>query len=82
MVGVIMIAVKILPKGQITLPKSIRKSLNIGDGDTMILEKKGETIVLRKGETIFDYVGALPSKGMSVDDIRDIAVREAMKDHA
>ncbi len=30
-------AVKVLPKGQITLPKKIRKSMNIKDGDTLII---------------------------------------------
>jgi AbrB family looped-hinge helix DNA binding protein len=33
-------AVKVLPKGQITLPKNVRKRLTIEVGDTLILEEK------------------------------------------
>ena len=32
-------AVKVLPKGQITLPKEMRKSLGIKEGDTLVIEK-------------------------------------------
>ena len=74
-------AVKILPKGQITLPKEIRKSLGIKEGDTLVIENSDGEIVLRKGKTIFDFVGTLPDLGLSIDEVRDKAVEEAAKDH-
>lgn len=74
-------AVKILPKGQITLPKEIRKSLNIKEGDTLVIENSDGEIVMRKGKTIFDFVGTLPDLGLSIDEVRDKAVEEAAKDH-
>ena len=74
-------AVKILPKGQITLPKEIRKSMDIKEGDTLIVEKTGGEIVMRKGKTIFDYAGTLPDIGLSIDEIRDKAIGEVSKDN-
>ena len=74
-------AVKILPKGQITIPKKIRKSMDIKDGDTLLIEKTGEEIIIKKGKTIFDYVGILPNKGLSIEEIREKAIEEAVKDN-
>ncbi len=73
--------VKVLPKGQITLPKQVRKKLKIGVGDRLLIEEDEEKIVLKKGKTIFDYIGSLPSKGMSVEMMRDKAVAEAAKEN-
>lgn len=73
--------VKVLPKGQITLPKQVRKKLKIGVGDRLLLEEEGEKIVLKKGKTIFDYIGSLPSKGMSTEMMRERAVAEAAKEN-
>ena len=73
--------VKILPKGQITLPKEIRKSMDIKEGDTLLIEKSGEEIVMKKGKTIFNYVGILPNKGLSIEEIREKAIEDAVKDN-
>lgn len=73
--------VKVLPKGQITLPKQVRKKLKIGVGDRLLLEEGEEKIVLKKGKTIFDYIGSLPSKGMSTEMMRERAVAEAAKEN-
>ena len=69
-----MLAVKVLPKGQITIPKEVRESMQIRDGDTLILESSADKFVLRKGKTIFDYVGVLPNEGMTIDEIREKAI--------
>lgn len=74
-------AVKILPKGQITLPNEIRKSMDIKEGDTLLIEKKGEEIVMKKGKTIFDYIGILPNKGLSIEEMREKAIEEAVKEN-
>ena len=57
-------AVKVLPKGQITLPKEIRKILELHEGDTLIIDTVNEKIVMKKGKTIFDYIGLLPGQGL------------------
>lgn len=74
--------VKVLPKGQITLPKEVREKLDIKEGDTLILKKTDGEIILIKGKTIFDYAGTLPNLGMSIEKIREKAIEEAAKDSA
>jgi len=69
-----MLAVKVLPKGQITIPKALRKVFDIHEGDTLMLEGADEQIVIRKGKTIFDFAGSLPGMGMSLDEIREKAI--------
>ncbi|MBI5816106.1 MAG: AbrB/MazE/SpoVT family DNA-binding domain-containing protein [Nitrospinae bacterium] len=70
-------AVKVLPKGQITLPSAIRRRLKIKEGDTLVMEDKGEAVTIRKGKTIFDYAGSLPSLGMSIEAMREKAVKDS-----
>jgi len=72
-------AVKILPKGQITLPKEVREGLDVKEGDTLVIEMADDGIVLKKGKTIFDYIGALPNLGMSIEEMRAKAVKEGIK---
>jgi AbrB family looped-hinge helix DNA binding protein len=66
-----MIAVKVRPKGQITLPKKIRQILGIREGDTLLLDTDGKQAILKKGKTIFDFQGSLPNVGMSVNELRE-----------
>lgn len=74
--------VKVLPKGQITIPKDVRKHMGIKVGDTLVMEETDDKVVLRKGKTIFDYVGTLPDLGMSIKKMREKAIAEAVKDRA
>ena len=69
-------AVKVLPKGQITIPKSIRKKFNISVGDPLLIQEKGGEIILKKTKTIFDFIGILPDSGLSISEIRDKAAKE------
>ncbi|MEI8103268.1 MAG: AbrB/MazE/SpoVT family DNA-binding domain-containing protein [Chlorobium sp.] len=66
-----MLAVKVLPKGQITLPKEVRQKFHIQVGDTLIMDADGEQVVFRRSKTIFDFKGVLPNMGMSIDEIRE-----------
>ena len=77
-----MLAVKILPKGQITLPQKIRKTMNIKEGDTLLVEKVEGAIILRKGKTIFDYARSLPRLKLTIEQMRDKAIEETIKDYA
>lgn len=74
--------VKVLPKGQITLPKAVRKALGIKEGDMLVLERTDGEVVLKKGKTIFDYAGTLPNLGMTLEEMREKAIAEAAKDRA
>lgn len=71
-------AVKVLPKGQITLPKKIRQHLGINIGDALVIEEQKDMIVIKKGKTIYDFIGTLPDLGMSVEDVIEKATEEAM----
>jgi AbrB family looped-hinge helix DNA binding protein len=66
--------VKVLPKGQITLPKEIRKKMDIREGDSLLMDTDGSQATIKKGKTIFDFKGALPNLGLSIDEIREKAV--------
>lgn len=74
--------VKVLPKGQITIPKDVRKHMGIKVGDTLVMEEAEDKVVLKKGKTIFDYAGTLPDLGMSIKEMRKKAIKEAAKDRA
>lgn len=73
-------AVKVLPKGQITLPKKIRESLDIKEGDTLTIEKTDSEVILKKGKTIHDYVGFLPKPDVSIEDVIEKATEEAIRE--
>ncbi len=74
--------VKVLSKGQITIPKDVRKHMGIKVGDTLVMEEAEDKVVLKKGKTIFDYTGTLPDLGMSIKEMRKKAIKEAAKDRA
>ena len=73
-----MIAVKVLPKGQITLPKEVRQKLHIEVGDTLLIDADDEKVFFRRGKTIFDFKGVLPSMGMTIDEIREKGIAGAV----
>lgn len=74
--------IKVLPKGQITLPKEIRKDLGIEEGDTLVLEEKDKEIVLKKGKTIHDYIGFLSKPEIPIEDVIEKAAAEAVRERA
>lgn len=73
-------SVKVLKKGQITLPSRIRLKNNIREGDTLLIEEQGEMIILSKGKTILDIIGILPDMGLTSEEMREKAIREAFKE--
>ena len=75
-----MSVVKVLPKGQITLPREIRKKLDIKEGDTLVLERTNGEVILKKGKTIHDYIGFLPKPGIPIEEMIEKAAEEAVKE--
>jgi AbrB family looped-hinge helix DNA binding protein len=71
-------AVKVLPKWQITIPKTIRKKMDLKVGETFVIEEKEGQVVLKRGKTIFDYAGTLPKMEASIEEIRELAISEAV----
>ncbi len=43
---------RITTKGQLTIPKAVRESLNVSKGDAVVFEEKNGDIVLRKATAI------------------------------
>ena len=74
------VKVKVLPKGQITLPKKIRKALGIREGDVLVVFRRGEEIVLRKRKTLFELAGSLPNLGLSLEEMREKALEEIARE--
>jgi AbrB family looped-hinge helix DNA binding protein len=72
-----MLNVRVNPKGQITLPREIRKKLKIKAGDQMAVILDGEQIVFKPfTKTLLDMRGSIKVKGeQNFDKIR----REALK---
>ncbi len=54
------VAAKISSKGQLTLPKKVRKYLQIQTGDTLIFEVHGKHLVIRKSGTVEQLFDSLP----------------------
>jgi len=74
MKGVLLMTVtaKITSKGQITLPKEVRRALNVKVGEIIAFEKRGRDVVVKSVKTLKDYKGALKSrdKKISFDEMR------------
>ena len=70
--------VKVSTRGQITLPKSIRRALGIKPGDSVALTAVDDYVMLRPvTKTLFDMVGILPANGpLDFDELQ-----EEMKQH-
>jgi AbrB family looped-hinge helix DNA binding protein len=75
-----MVVAKVLPKGQVTLPKIIRDKLGIKIGDIISFEERKDGIVIKKSKTILDYRGCLPDIGLDTEEIREKAIAEAAKE--
>jgi len=56
--------------------------LHIKEGDTLVLERTEDGVVIRRGKTIFDFLGKLPGKGLTPNQMREKAVSEVAKDRA
>ena len=55
---------KVGRRGQITLPKDIRRQLNIREGDRIGFLQRGEEIVLQPlSQTLFELRGSVPVSG-------------------
>jgi AbrB family looped-hinge helix DNA binding protein len=50
--------VTVSSKGQIAIPKQVRKALNLTEGSKLTLEIRGHEIVLSKGDAWKDLQGA------------------------
>jgi bifunctional DNA-binding transcriptional regulator/antitoxin component of YhaV-PrlF toxin-antitoxin module len=56
--------------------------MHINEGDTLVLEQTEDGVIIRRGKTIFDFLGVLPGKGLTIEQIREKAGAEVAKERA
>ena len=74
-----MVTAKMTSKGQITLPKELRKLLNVSTGSVLVFEKDDGKIVIKAARTFKEFRGCLKSKGKT-NDFNEM--RKKAKKHA
>jgi AbrB family looped-hinge helix DNA binding protein len=71
---------KISSKGQVTLPKKVRRYLEVDQGDTVIFELKDNVLVVRKSRSIEHYFNTLkPLEGDFKEKVAREIARETKK---
>ncbi|HLE86312.1 MAG TPA: AbrB/MazE/SpoVT family DNA-binding domain-containing protein [Candidatus Brocadiaceae bacterium] len=73
-IRIMILTSKITSKGQITLPKEVRKLLNVQEGNVIVFEKENDKIVIKPAKTLRDFKGLLKNtkKEETFDEIRKI----------
>ncbi len=68
------VAAKLTSKGQITVPKAVRDSLELEPGDQVLFRLEGGRAILARTQNFLDLAGSVPvppdKRGASWDDIR------------
>jgi AbrB family looped-hinge helix DNA binding protein len=61
------VTAKITSKGQITLPKEVRRILDVHEGSVVVFEKEDDKVVIKTARTLKEFRGFLKGRGRSVD---------------
>ena len=71
---------KMSSKGQVTLPKRVRRYLEVDRGDTVIFELKDNLLIVRKAKSIENYFNTLkPLEGDLKEKVAQEIARDARK---
>ena len=62
-----LVTAKITSKGQITLPKEVRKLLKVDTGAVVVFEKEDDKVVLKTAKTLKEFKGYLRGKSPPTD---------------
>lgn len=68
--------------GQITLPSAIRKLMGIGAGDEIELIADGDTVIMKKPETLEENIMRVSRELDEINNSLPDEVRENIKKHA
>lgn len=71
---------KISTRGQVAIPKDIRRKLSIKEGDTVIFEERDDGIYIRRVKNFLDMQGSLPSLKLTIEEMKDKAMEEMAKE--
>ena len=69
---------KITSKGQITLPKEVRRLLDVGTGSVVVFEREDDKIVIKPARTLREFKGILKGKAAPADFDE---IRKKAKEH-
>jgi AbrB family looped-hinge helix DNA binding protein len=71
----------ITKKGQVTIPKPFRDSLHIKEGDSLVFEMKGDTLILKKKErrSILSLGGIAKDRKVGVGSEREYTKKVVAK---
>jgi AbrB family looped-hinge helix DNA binding protein len=62
-----LVTAKITSKGQITLPKEVRRLLNVDAGAVVVFEKEDDKVIVRTAKTLREFKGFLKGKSAPTD---------------
>ena len=73
---------RVTVKGQVTIPKAIRESLDIKVGDLVLFVDKGNNVILKPAKTLLDLRGAIKTdkKPKSWREVREAAKKNVIKE--
>ena len=63
---------KIGKKGEIYIPKRVRELVNLNPGDEVLVEVRGEELIIRKKESVIDVLMEEAVSKVSVEELREI----------
>jgi AbrB family looped-hinge helix DNA binding protein len=61
------VTAKITSKGQITLPKEVRRLLKVDAGAVVVFEKEDDKVIVRTAKTLREFKGFLKGKSAPTD---------------
>ena len=68
------VSARLTAKGQVTIPRSVREALGLGEGDHVVFRVEGHRAVLARTPDLLDLAGAVevPAKkrGATWDEVR------------
>lgn len=76
-----MLSTKVGRRGQITLPKEVRRKIHIEEGDQIIFILDGEQVLIKPvTQTLLDLRGSIPVSGeQNFDEIRKQVLSKQVK---
>jgi AbrB family looped-hinge helix DNA binding protein len=70
---------RVYQKGQVTIPKSVRDRTGIHVGDAVVVEARGDEIVVRRPRGVLEFVPPQPSGELSWPDARRAAREDRVR---
>lgn len=79
------VAARITSKGQVTIPKSVREALNLGEGDQVVFRViEGGRAILARTPDLLELAGSVPVpagvRGLAWEEIRRRAWTSQLRD--